>query len=67
MGNDVEALFPSLDELESARIVRDAIMTSEMKFLSIDFVTALRYIRVVWGEDHIREIELTGIAPRWLR
>ena len=41
-------------------------MNSDMKFLNVDFVMALRYLRVVGGNDHIREIGLACVAPRWL-
>ena len=65
VGNDVEALFPSLTDLESARIVREAIETSEMKLDNIDIVTALKYLRIVGGDDHLKAIGMGRIAPRW--
>ena len=49
VGSDVEALFPSLRDLESARIVREAIETSSLTFENVDVTTALRYLKVVGG------------------
>ena len=66
VGNDVEALFPSLKDFESARVAREAIDTSDLKFENIDVVAALKYLRVTGGDDHVREIGLANVAPRWL-
>ena len=64
--NDVEALFPSLKDLESARIVREAVERSDMVFENVDITAALQYLRVCGGNDHINEIGFGSIAPRWL-
>ena len=66
VGTDVESLFPSLKDSESARIVREAIENSEMKFENIDVEASLQYLLVVGGKDHIEEIGFSRIAPRWL-
>ena len=66
VGNDVEALFPSLRDVECARITRRAIETSAMKFENVDIVAALKYLRLVGGDEHINEIGLKRIAPKWL-
>ena len=64
VGNDVEALFPSLKDLESARIVRQAIEMSEMQFENVDYDAALKYLVITGGVDHVREIGLKNVAPR---
>ena len=64
VGNDVEALFPSLRDLEAARIVRESVLTSDIEFENIDYVTALKYLRVVGGDDHIKDLRLSNIAPK---
>ena len=66
VGNDVEALYPSLKDIESARVAREAVKTSGLIFANIDVVSALKYLRVTGGDDHIRDIGLAEIAPRWL-
>ena len=62
----MEALFPSLTDIESARIVREAIETSDMKFENVNFEKALKYLRVSGGDDHIKELGLSKIAPKYL-
>ena len=66
VGNDVEALFPSLKDLESARIAREAVEQSDMVFENVDYSAALQYLRIVGGDDHINEIGFKRVAPRWL-
>jgi hypothetical protein len=48
-GSDVEALYPSLKSERVAQLVYRAIMRSEVKFGSIDFVEAVRYIAMAWS------------------
>ena len=50
VGNDVEALFPSLLDVESARITREAVMASELEIENMDFETALKYLVVAGGK-----------------
>ena len=65
-GTDVEALFPSLEDLESARIAADAVMESHVKFENVNYDLALRYLFVVGGKCHLSENGLMRYAPRWL-
>ena len=44
VGTDVEALFQSLDDLESARIVREAVEESGICFENIDIEAAFQYL-----------------------
>ena len=66
VGNDVEALFPSLTDIDSARIAREAVVNSDLKFENVDVSAALKYLKLCGGEDHVREIGLGKVAPRWL-
>ena len=66
VGNDVEALFPSLLDIESARIARQAVLMSDIKFDNIDYDLALKYLIVAGGKCHVEEIGLKKIAPKWL-
>ena len=66
VGTDVEALFPSLKDLESARIAREAVENSGMTFENIDISAALQYLTIVGGNDHLNEIGFRNIAPRWI-
>ena len=66
VGTDVEALFPSLKDLESARIARDAVILSKAQFENVNFELALRYLVVTGGQCHVKECGLGALAPRWL-
>ena len=64
VGNDVEALFPSLLDIESARITRQAVLMSDLQMENMDYELALKYLLVAGGKSHIDEIGLNGVAPR---
>ena len=64
-GNDVEALFPSLDDLGSARIARQAVLLSDMVVDNVDYTRALRYLHIVGGKDYMAQIGLGRIMPKW--
>ena len=64
-GTDVEALFPSLEDIESARMAKHAVMESNIEFNNVDYKKALRYLRIVGGREYIEQIGLKRIAPRW--
>ena len=63
VGADVEALFPSLPDIESGRLVREAVKSSKMKFNGVDYERALVYLRVVGGKDYLLESKLRHIIP----
>ena len=67
VGNDVEALFPSLTDLESARIAREAVETSDMTFQNIDVASALQYFRINGGNDYIEDIGLKKNSSKMAR
>ena len=66
VGNDVEALFPSLKDLESARVTREAVENSGLKLENINVEAALKYLRIVGGDEHVKAMGLGRVAPRWL-
>ena len=47
--NDVESLFPSIMDVEAARMAQIALERSELDFDGFDIHMALRYLRVVGG------------------
>ena len=65
IGTDVESLFPSLADLESAKIVRHAIKNSKIEFNNIDYKLGLRYLKIVCGNDYLKEIGLGHVIPSW--
>ena len=65
VGTDVEALFPSLADIESAKIVREAVRESSMRFNNVDFERGLIYLRIVGGADYLKETVLRNRVPIW--
>ena len=65
-GTDVESLYPSLRDIEAARITREAVLTSGVQFENIDYIAALRYLYLVGGKDHLCSIGLKNLVPKWL-
>ena len=62
-GTYVEALYPSLRDIEAARITREAVLTSGVQFENIDYIAALRYLYLVGGKDHLCSIGLKNLVP----
>ena len=65
VGTDVEALFPSLRDVEAAKIARQAVEESGTQFENINFDLAMKYLYVTGGASHIKEIGLEKVCPRW--
>ena len=65
-GTDVEALFPSLRDVESAKVVIEAVLKSSIKIENFDWRTAIKYLYIVGGPTHLKECGLERIAPNWL-
>ena len=65
VGTDVEALFPSLADLESAKIVREAVRDSEMSFNNVDYNHGLVYLRIMGGADYLKGTLLRNKVPTW--
>ena len=64
-GTDVEALYPSLKDIESGRIARDAVLESRAESNNVDYEAGLRYLLVVGGREHLVEAGLSRLIPRW--
>ena len=66
VGADVVSLFPSLRNIETARLTRHAILDSKVDFCNVDYHKALRYISIVGGKDLLVKSGLGRLAPKWL-
>ena len=66
VGADVVSLFPSLMNIESARLARHAILHSNVKFENVDYHKALQYICIVGGKDLLKKAGLGRLTPTWL-
>ena len=51
VGSDVAALYPSLEAVEVARIVYNAVMVSDFKFDGMNFTEACRMIALNSSEQ----------------
>ena len=65
VGNDVEALFPSIKDVEGARMVRCALEKSDIIIEGFDHLTALQYLRLVGGKGYLKSVGLGRLEPRW--
>ena len=54
VGSDVEALYPSLEAVEVAKIVYNCIMKSEVEFKGVDYTEACRLIALTSTEQECR-------------
>ena len=55
----------SLQDVECARMTRCAIQNSDLKFENVNYKKALRYIKIVGGNEHIMGIGLKRLNPKW--
>ena len=65
VGADVCQLFPSLKNIETARLARYAVMHSNVDFANWDFKKALRYLYIVGGKNFLKKVGLSRVAPKW--
>ena len=63
VGSDVEALYPSLDAVEVAQIVYNAIMKTEVMFKGINYQEACRMIALTSSEQECRLGPLRRALP----
>ena len=63
VGSDVAALYPSLEAIEVARIVYNAVLETEVKFAGINFTEACRMIALTSSEQECRLGPLKRVLP----
>ena len=64
VGSDVAALYPSLEAIEVARIVYNAVMESEVIFKGVNYTEAARMIALTSSEQECRLGPLRRVLPR---
>ena len=64
VGSDVAALYPSLEAVEVAQIIYNAIMESDVKFSGINYQEACRMIALTSSEQECRLGPLRRVLPR---
>ena len=65
VGADVCSLFPSLKNIEVARMTRIALLDSKVEFADIDYLKALRYLNIVGGNALLDKANLLRLKPKW--
>ena len=65
VGSDVEALYPSLEAVEVAEIVSEAVLNTKIKFENIDWVEGCKYIAITSTEQECRLGPLKRVLPRY--
>ena len=65
VGNDVESLFPSIKDVEGARMVRCAIKKGDLNIENFDYDLALRYLRITGGKGFLHSAGLGRLEPKW--
>ena len=63
MGSDVAALYPSLEAIEVARIVYNAVMESDVKFSGMNYTEAASMIALTSSEQECRLGPLKRVLP----
>ena len=66
IGADVEALYPSLEAVQVANIVYQAVMDSNIKFKGVNYQEGSRYIALTSTEQECRLGPLRRVLP-WRR
>ena len=64
VGSDVEALYPSLEAVEVAEIVYNAVMETKIKFENIDWMEGCKYIALTSTAQECRLGPLRRVLPR---
>ena len=62
-GADVKALFPSLSARNTARIVRDVFIDSNMEVDGFNYKSAAMYVRYGMTDSEIHALRLTRVMP----
>ena len=63
---DVTALYPSIRRREAAKIIREEVASSELKFEGINYRQALIYCKLTMKTVDIVDAKVQGILPRKL-
>ena len=66
VGSDVASLFPSINNVEAGRLVRHAILKSDVRIENFDYLTALRFLTIVGGRELLQKVGVSRLEPKWL-
>ena len=60
---DVQALYPSLDQLGSSKAVEDFIMQSKVEMIGVDYRAVQVYLASNLSEQEVKDEGLVGLVP----
>ena len=63
LGFDVKNLFGSMSARNTARVVRDRFIESELEVKGVDYKSAAMYVRYGYNDAEIRALKLDRIVP----
>ena len=63
IGADVKAMFASMSAKQTARVVRDVFLESDLELKGINYQSAAMYVRYGMTDAEIRSLGLTRIVP----
>ena len=63
IGADVKAMFASMSAKQTARVVRDVFLESDLEFKGINYQSAAMYVRYGMTDAEIRSLGLTRVVP----
>ena len=61
---DIKALYPSMRDEVIVRAVRELILESDLKAVSVEYLEVGKYLRVVLSSEEIGDHGLTDVLPR---
>ena len=65
VGYDVESLFPSILDVEAARMIRCSIQKGDLRIDSFNHQAALRYLRITGGKGYLARCGIGKLEPKW--
>ena len=63
IGGDVNALYPSMNQVASAELAFEAVLRSDVEYTGIDYRFLLVYLTLVLGETELKKMGLAHVIP----
>ena len=65
-GADVAALYPSLEQTDTAALVAKAVEETDIEFAGVDYEIIAIYLLLTVGEQGIRRLDVGNMIPELL-
>ena len=63
MGADVNALYPSMNQVATSELAFQAVLNSDIEYTGIDYQSLLVYLKLVLGDGELRKLGLGHVIP----